>query len=474
MLVDSSGEDVAATAWSQFDFVLTGFTGAGGLTISELALSKDTGVSNSDRVTTSPTLYFVVSGTLGTNSALVQFDLDGDGAADAEVPVESTDQEYLFDSRAVDESQYSSAGVKTLSYRLQKLDANGAAIASGDWQPFTFTLEVAPPSAASVDNVALVNDTGSSAADLVTTDGSLEGTVVDTDATSEAVVVQVDWDGNGTVDDEVDASSGSWTITAPSNLSYGVNDVQLRVREYSSTYADERYSSWSTFSFTLEPPPAPDIAELKLANDTGTSSTDGITSDLTISGHVAGTVTHAMALYIDRNGDNQAEVVVYSDAQGIFQFTAPIVAVGAQTIRARTGYFDSKLDDTVFGAWKSLSFTYTPGDLPQAQFLALANDTGTSNTDLITDDPTVKGQVVGGAAGDSLFVQIDENNDGQVDAWLTVSASSQFSYRPLGPTPSSRRAQPGGMATSKLISWGRGAPFRSTTTRPPSQPAQPP
>ena len=434
VLVDGSGEDVAATAWSQFDFTLTGFTGAGGLTISELALSKDTGVSNTDRVTSSPTLYFVVSGTLGDNSALVQFDLDSDGTADAGVSVTSTTQEYLFDPRDIAESQYSTAGVKTFKYRLEKLDSNGAVMASGDWQPFTFTLEVAPPSGASVEDVALVNDTGSSSTDLVTSDGSLQGSVVGTDATSQAVVVEVDWDGNGTVDAAVDVTDGSWTVTAPSSLSYGVNDVQLRVREYSSTYADERYSSWSTFSFTLEPVAAPDVAELKLANDTGSSSTDGITSDLTISGHVAGTVTKATAIYIDRNGDNQADLVIYSDAQGIFQFTAPVIAVGAQTIRARTGYYDRKLDGTVYGAWKSLCFTYTPGDLPQVDSLVLANDTGTSSTDLITDDPTVKGQIVGAVSGDAILVQIDENQDGQVDSWLTLSAAT-FAYRPLTLVP---------------------------------------
>lgn len=163
VLVSSSAEDVAATAWSQLDFVLTGFTGAGGLTISELALSKDTGISNTDRVTSSPALYFVVSGTLGTNSAVVQFDLDGNGTSDEDVPVDSTAQEYLFDPRDIEESQYSTAGTKILKYRLQKLDSNGVVTASGDWQPFTFTLEVSPPSEASIDDVALVNDTGTSA-----------------------------------------------------------------------------------------------------------------------------------------------------------------------------------------------------------------------------------------------------------------------------------------------------------------------
>jgi len=87
----------------------------------------------------------------------------------------------------------------------------------------------------------------------------------------------------------------------------------------------------------------------------------------------------------------------------------------------------------VFGPWASVAFTLDPdptAPLPDVGSLKLANDTGTSNTDLSTSDPTVTGQL-SAPAPMAMTIQFDTNDDGVADDSVNIGiGASTFTYTP--------------------------------------------
>ncbi len=140
----------------------------------------------------------------------------------------------------------------------------------------------------------------------------------------------------------------------------------------------------------------PPVIEAQLTNDNGNSNTDNITSDPTITG----TVTDSSGL---RNleasfGDRDGEFVDVSDAlspDGTFTLTqTQLESVfrgeltdGNYTLQLRSQ--DTVLNTSQPPTLVSFSLDTTAPDIS----LELANDTGDSNTDGVTTDPTVTGTI---------------------------------------------------------------------------------
>lgn len=190
-----------------------------------VALETDTGTDATDGITTDYTLNI----TGQEAGSVIEYSLDG----------------------GVNWSTDTPSGLALGNYTLlvRQMDAAGNYSTPAELQ---FTVAAEP--AALV--LALVEDTGSSNSDLITNKADIAVTNVATGAT---VTYFIDGDTVGVSDLPADWVDGSHTIIARQTDSAGVSDE-------------------TTFTFTLDTV-APDVLELALANDDGTSSTDNITTD---------------------------------------------------------------------------------------------------------------------------------------------------------------------------------------------------
>ena len=146
-----------------------------------------------------------------------------------------------------------------------------------------------------------------------------------------------------------------------------------------SLAGDYTHSGWTLSSDghggtnVVDPPLAPAISE-RLANDTGSSATDHVTSDAAVTGN--GAANAAVHLTID---GNHSETVM-ANADGIWSFTPSGLSDGTHTIAA------SETDAVGNTLSTSLSFTFD-ATAPDAPTIAsTAPHDGTASTDTTTDN----------------------------------------------------------------------------------------
>src|SRR6185312_4808219 len=203
-----------------------------------VALTSDTGTSNSDHITNNPAL--TLSGI--ETGAKVEYSLDGGTTWSTSAP---TIAQLLQGSNTVDVRQTDVAG------NVSSLTA------------FNFTLDTVAPAA---PGVALTSDSGSSGSDHITNNPALTLSGIETGAK-----VEYSLDGGTT-----------WSTSAPTiaQLLQGSNTVDVRQTDVAGNV-----SAVTPFAFTLDTvvPVAPGVA---LTGDTGTSNSDHITNNpaLTLTG----------------------------------------------------------------------------------------------------------------------------------------------------------------------------------------------
>lgn len=172
----------------------------------------------------------------------------------------------------------------------------------------------------------------------------------------------------------------------------------------------------------------PVISAIGLVEDTGTSSTDMTTSNAAITGTVTydGNSVEGITIEVDFDGDGQAETTAVTNASGEFTFDGSSqLTPGAVTINFRP--VDPGM---ATGSWQQVSFTWAadPNDPAVVTQLALANDTGTSNSDMETSDATITGIVTNDGSVNMITVEIDMDGDGAADHMVQTNASGVFSY----------------------------------------------
>ncbi|HJV85365.1 MAG TPA: Ig-like domain-containing protein [Noviherbaspirillum sp.] len=266
-----------------------------------VGLVSDTGISSSDRITKSSAISV---GNIETG-ATVQYSSDGSTWSGSFSAVEGANSVHV---RQVDRAgNFSSAS--SLS--------------------FTLDTRVATPS------IALAHDTGTSSSDRITADGTLDVSGIETGAKVEY---------------SVDGATWSSSITPVE----GTNTVYVRQTDVAGNV-----SASASLNFTLDPiPNAPSIV---LKSDTGTSSSDGITSNPALT--LAGTKAGATVQY---SADGLTWGSSFTPVEGRNTVFVRQVSVGGNASAATSLSFT--LDRTI----------ETPA-------LALATDSGASSTDRITN-----------------------------------------------------------------------------------------
>ena len=232
--------------------------------------------------------------------------------------------------------------------------------------------------------MALTTDSGSSASDHITNVGTLNVSGLESGAT-------VSYSIDGGIDLHQQLQRGG-----------GLNNVIVRATDVAGNTSD------TAFSFTLDTavPAAPRVA---LANDTGSSGSDQITNDpsLTLTGIESG----ATVEYSIDGGSN-------------WSTSAPTLAQlvqGANTVEVRQ-------TDLAGNVSTPTSFAFTLDTVvPAAPSVALANDTGSSGSDQVTNDPSLT--LTGVESGATVEYSLDGGSN-----WSTSAPTLASWCR--GPTPS--------------------------------------
>src|SRR5204863_3683274 len=133
--------------------------------------------------------------------------------------------------------------------------------------------------------------------------------------------VEFDHDGDGLADGSAEADDAGRFFYRPAGLVYGPVALRARAGSWDESSLDYVYGDWVPTSFTYEEQTdeAPRLVALGLANDTGSSSTDAVTSDPGVAGRVTDQ-RDAGGVFIefDWTGDGTADATAMTGAYGGF------------------------------------------------------------------------------------------------------------------------------------------------------------
>ena len=137
-----------------------------------------------------------------------------------------------------------------------------------------------------------------------------------------------------------------------------------------------------------------------------------------------------MVVEFDFDADDVADGTVELDSDGTFTYLPEGLAPGTIAVRARAleeTYFQDQYSD-----WTSLTFELLEDAPPVVSGLQLRSDTGSSDSDGITADPTVIGSVTNDDELAGVTVEFDYDGDDVVDASATIDDLGDFQHTPLG------------------------------------------
>ncbi len=338
----------------------------------------------------------------------VEWDHDDNEIAEATVDVDPVTFQFQYDPRVTEPTFAATTGPVELHYRLA-LPRAGMTTLYGDWQPFDFSIEVAPPSPLSTDNVEVDVFQTSATDHGLTYRGEISGDENLGESTASSIVVEVDTDGDFQSDDSVAVANlaDGFTYT-PASPNFASHTISFRLVHQDSYYQSQRAGSWNSLVF--DPEEVPTITDVSLREDTGFSSTDGVTADPVIVGSVLGPVhSSSVSVEMDVDGDDVIDLTATVDSAGAFEFAPYQFTIGTVDVRVRA------VDGPVTGDWTDFSFDYQPHDPPALSSFGLLVDDGVADDDAITSVAMVTGTFTT-SFGDPQEVEIDLGNDGSIDA----------------------------------------------------------
>ncbi|WP_391856880.1 Ig-like domain-containing protein [Vibrio cidicii] len=274
-------------------------------------------------------------------------------------------------------------------------------------------------------NQAVVNITAQNDAP---TDISLSATSVNQSATGSAATVAT-----ASTTDVDSADSHTYSLVAASSSANGTcsastgNDsfqftgstlqskTALTPGSYSICVQSDDGTTTFQESFTITvvdnvAPDAPSTPDLDAASDTGASNTDNITNDTTPTFSGTAESGSTVTLYSDQVGGGATSIGSTTATDGNWQITTDALAAGVtHAITAKAT--DSANNVSSSSSALSVTIDTTAPSAPSTPDLAASSDTGTSNTDNLTNDttPTFAGT---GTTGDT--VTLVSNVDGTI------------------------------------------------------------
>lgn len=381
-------------------------------TIAISAITTDTGLINNDFVTSDTTL--AVSGTLGaTLSAgeFAQISIDG-GTTWQNLSVSGLTWSYL-DGRTLTDGNY--------NYQVRVIDTAGNIGATASQ---IVTVDTTAPLASKTIAIAgISDDTGLSSSDFVTRDTTLtvRGTLGAALAADERAQISLD---GGVTWTTLTVVGTSWSYADGRTLTDGTWNYTVRVVDLAGNVGQT--ATQNVVVDTTSPEAAKSITITGISDDTGTSSSDFITSDTTLT--VRGVLGAALGAneFAQISTDNGATWVNVTLAADGLNWSY----VDGRTLTNGTTTWQVRVVDLAGNVGATSSQSVLIDTVNPAQVLTIASistDTGSSATDFITSDTslTLTGSLGAGlASGEVAQISLDGGA-----TWTTLTTNgTQWTY----------------------------------------------
>ncbi|MGN6546321.1 MAG: hypothetical protein ACTHK7_14805, partial [Aureliella sp.] len=241
--------------------------------------------------------------------------------------------------------------------RAVEFDQTTSANIAGPWSHLSFVYEDQtdePPKTSE-----LVFDAGDVASAVLP---SLEGQVSFQHGVA-GLRVDVDIDGDGNADYKATTDSYGQFVIRFDNLPDNTASIDVRTVATNPATKLVQEEAWQTLAvnYVIATPAAASIVDMALVEDTGTSSTDRVTTKPKIKGGVSrGPTGRLMVVEVDTNGDQVADGVTLVGANLQWAYSPTGLSIGSVTVAARTR--DTAVNgQTTLGAWSSFTFTLQSG-----------------------------------------------------------------------------------------------------------------
>jgi large repetitive protein len=366
------------------------------ITFSGLAFSADTGTSSTDFVTKTPaqTITATLSGA-PAGGDIVYGSLDnGSSWTDVTSKVSGTTLTWN--------------GVTLTSSDTLKLKVTDAAGNDGSATAQAYVLDTTAPSAPSTPDMTSGTDTGSSSSDNITsaTTPTFTGT-----AESGATVTLYDTDGI-TVLGTATAVGGNWSITS-SSLNEGGHTLWAAASDAAGN--NGVVSSGLSVTIDTAAPAAPSTPDLATGSDTGSSSSDNITSATTPM--ITGTAESGSTVTL-YDTDGTTVLGTATATGGNWSIASSALSEGAHTLTAKA----TDAAGNVGVASSGLSVTIdTTAPTTTISTMAFSADTGSSATDFITK--TAAQTIAGTTSANIASGEIVEVSTDNGSSWTTAVSS---------------------------------------------------
>ncbi|EOO2637860.1 Ig-like domain-containing protein [Escherichia coli] len=377
------------------------------------SLQADTGLSASDFITSvSPV---VVNGSLTAalaSNETAQISIDG-GTTWTTLTVTGTTWRYN-DSRTLTDGNY--------LYQVRVIDAAGN-VGATDSQNVVIDTTAPDPAVKTIAISAITTDMGLITNDFVTSDTTLavSGTLGATLSAGEFAQISLD---GGVTWTTLTVVGTSWSYADGHTLTDGTWNYTVRVVDLAGNVG--KTATQNVVVDTTSPEAAKSITITGISDDTGTSSSDFITSDTTLT--VRGVLGAALganefAQISTDNGATWVNVTVAADSLNWSYVDGRTLTNGTTTWQVRVVDLAGNVGAT--SSQSALIDTVNP-----AQVLTIASistDTGSSATDFITSDTmlTLTGSLGAGlASGEVAQISLDSGA-----TWTTLTTNgTQWTY----------------------------------------------
>lgn len=203
--------------------------------------------------------------------------------------------------------------------RLQSSSMSGSSYTLGS--AASASLLVVDDEPPAVTLLKLLNDTGTSPYDLITTDPTLTGQI-SSRGNSTDVTVEFDYDGDETVDASMAVEDREFTHT-PASLPLGPLTIHARAKRWDAGQSAYVYGDWTSLGFTLADGVnhAPGVTALGLAYGTQDAGGDWSATDPTLVGDVANDGPLAfLKVEFDWTADGEVDGEARTDQAGHFTY----------------------------------------------------------------------------------------------------------------------------------------------------------
>ncbi|SMF20524.1 Ig-like domain-containing protein [Tistlia consotensis] len=396
----TSQDDAGNTSSASSALSVTIDTSASAPGTPDLDAASDTGSSSTDNITSDTTPSISGSGAEAGATVTVLSDGSSIGTATADG---SGNWSFTAGSAIA-------AGTHSITATQTDLAGNTSVASSG----LSITIDTTAPSAPSTPDLSAASDSGSSSTDDVTNDTT--PTFTGTAEANATVTVLSDGSSIGTTTAD---GSGNWSFTPSSAIAAGTHTITATATDAAGNTSSA--SSGLLITIDTTAPSAPGTPDMTAASDTGSSSTDNITSDTTPSFIGSGAQPNQTVTILS---DGSSIGTTIANGLGNWSFTpGSAIAAGTHSITATTQ--DTAGNVSAASSALSITIDTTAPSAPSTPDLSAASDSGSSSTDDITNDttPTFTGTAEANATVTVL-------SDGSSIGTTTADGSGNWSFTP--------------------------------------------